>query len=185
MAPRARTESWAFLLALTVVIGALLTPVTLPLWHHVPELAFLQFPWRWMAVLGCCFGAAACALALGRARLPLSLAIATSLLLAGLCGSWAMLPFREGCEAHELPQQRVALFAAHHGVGPTDEYTPGNADNDQLRWDDPAWWLAIDVNAPGPGTVPNPASTIVDYDQPPPLEQTISGSAPMMLHVKL
>ena len=77
------------------------------------------------------------------------------------------------------------MFAAHHGVGPTDEYTPIDADNDQLRWDDPAWWLAANPNAPGPDTVPNPAATIVDYDQLPPLEQTFSGRAPMQLHLRV
>ena len=84
-----------------------------------------------------------------------------------------------------MPRDRLALFVTHHGVGPTDEYTPGDADNDQLRWDDPAWWLASDPNAPGPNTVPNPASTIENYDVPPPMEQTISGQAPMHLRVEL
>ena len=172
-------------LALSAVcIASLLFRVTLPLWHHLPELAFLQFPWRWMAVLGCVFGAGI-ALAVGRSRLPLAATALGAVALLSAAGPLAMVPFREGCEAHELPAERVALFAAHHGVGPTDEYTPGDADNDQLRWDDPAWWLTDNPNAPGPNTVPNPAATIVDYDQPPPLEQTVSGRAPTHLLLDL
>ena len=175
------------LLVLTVLamfIAALLFHITLPLWHLLPEMAFLQFPWRLLAVLGCVF-ALAVALALGTARLPLQVAGGAALLLAGVAGQLAIKPFREACEAHELPAERVALYAAHHGVGPTDEYTPGDADNDQLRWDDPASWLAEAPNTPGPGTVPNPAATITNYDEPPPLEQTVSGRAPTHLHLTL
>ncbi len=172
------------LAALTLVIAALLFHATLPVWHLLPEMAFLQFPWRLLAVLACVYGAAV-ALALGTIRVPALVAVALSVALAGVSGPLAMKPFREGCEAHELPRDRMALFAAHHGVGPTDEYTPGEADNDQLRWDDPAWWLNPDPKAPGPNTVPNPAATIVNYDEPPPLDQTVSGQAPTHLHLDL
>src|ERR1700761_8046382 len=40
------------LAALTLCIAFLLTPVSLALWHRLPELAFLQFPWRLLCVLG-------------------------------------------------------------------------------------------------------------------------------------
>lgn len=172
------------LMVLAAVIALLMWPVTLPLWRHVPELAFLQFPWRWLSVLGAAFGAGV-ALWLGRVRVPPLLALGGTLVAAAVCGWIAMVPFREGCEAQELPAARVALFNGHHGVGPTDEYTPNPADNDQLRWDNPAWWLTDQANAPGPGTVVNPASTIEDYDEPPPLAETVSGRAPMHLVVQV
>lgn len=173
--------------ALSVLAGLmflLLWPVTLPIWHFVPELAFLQFPWRLLAVLGCVFGLAV-ALALPRVRLSWSF---TALLALGIVGAATALtypPFRQGCEAEELPAACLARFRTLHGVAPTDEYTPTDADNDQLRWDDPAWWLAANPNAPGPHTVPNPAATILDYDQPPPMEQTLSGRAPTHLRLHL
>ncbi len=172
------------LAVLTVGIALLLVRVTLPLWHLLPELAFLQFPWRWLAVLGCVFGAAV-ALLVRNIRLWFAATALGCLVMAAACSPLELVPFREGCEAHELPQDRVALFTSLHGVGATDEYTPTTADNDQLRWDDPAWWLAKDANAPGPNTVPNPASTIEDYDVPPPLDQTVSGRAPMHLQLSL
>ncbi len=179
-----RRETLLTLTVLSVIVAALLFHGTLPLWHLLPEMAFLQFPWRLLAVLGCVY-ALAVALALGAARVPVALAVGMGLTLAFAAGQLAIKPFREGCEAHELPAERVALYAAHHGVGPTDEYTPGNADNDQLRWDDPAFWLAATPDAPGPDTVPNPAATITNYDEPPPLEQTVSGRAPTRLHLNL
>lgn len=172
------------ILCLAVLIAALLWQPAVPVWHLVPELAFLQFPWRLLAVLGCILGVAV-AMALGRLRLPTILACFIALAIAGLAATIAIRPFRESCEAHELLPARLALFGSHHGVGPTDEYTPVTADNDQLRWDDPAWWLAANLNDPGPDTVPNPAATIVDYDEPPPLSQTVSSQAPMHLELHL
>ncbi|MGI4830088.1 MAG: hypothetical protein ACRYFU_18090 [Janthinobacterium lividum] len=171
-------------LCLAILIAVLLWHPTVPVWHLLPELAFLQFPWRLLAVLGCVLGLAA-AIALGRVRMPVVLASVTALTIAGAATTIAIRPFREACEARELLPARISLFQAHHGVGPTDEYTPITADNDQLRWDDPAWWLAASLNDPGPNTVPNPAATIVDYDEPPPLNQTVSGHAPTHLQVHL
>lgn len=182
--PHAPRRTAHALAALSALIAFLVLHASLPVWHLLPELAFLQFPWRWMAVLGCLFGAAT-AVSLGPMRLPAAAALPLAVVLAGVASPAALHPFREGCEAHELPADRLALYATHHGVGPTDEYTPGDADNDQLRWDDPPWWLANTPNAPGPGTVPNPAATIENYDEPPPLEQTVSGRAPAQLHLHL
>ena len=170
--------------ALLAVIASLLWKGSLPVWHHVPELAFLQFPWRLLSVLGCVLGLAA-ASALRSLILPVPWAAAAALTIAVAGGAVGIVPFREACEAGELPAARLARFETHHGVGPTDEYTPEDADNDQLRWDDPAWWLAATPNAPGPGTVPNPAATITDYDEPPPMDQTVAGFAPHQLTLRL
>ena len=171
-------------LVVAAATTAMLCHVTLPLWHTLPELAFLQFPWRLLAVLGCVLGLAV-AVALGRTPLSGILTVTAAVAVVAVATTLAIRPFREGCEAGELLPARIALLASHHGVGPTDEYTPADADNDQLRWDDPAWWLAANPNAPGPNTVPNPAATILDYDQPPPLEQTVSGRAPTHLQLHL
>ena len=169
---------------LTAIIALLLWHGTVFIWHLAPELAFLQFPWRLLSVLGCVVGLAA-ALAARRIRFRARWVAIAALAIASLGGSLAIVPFREACEAGELPAARLARFETHHGVGPTDEYTPEDADNDQLRWDDPAWWLAATPNAPGPGTVPNPAATITDYDEPPPMDQTVAGFAPHQLTLRL
>ncbi len=166
------------------VIFLLLWHFTLPLWHTLPELAFLQFPWRLLAVLGPILGLGV-ALASARHRLKAVTGFLLALALLGSATNLAYPPLREVCEAGELPADRLALFRGGHGVGPTDEYTPTTADNDQLRWHDPGFWLAADANAPAPGTVPNPAATIPDYDAMPPLDQTISGRAPLQLHLQL
>ena len=172
------------LLAVAGLVFLLLWHFTLPLWHLLPELVFLQFPWRLLAVLGCVLGLSL-ALALADLKLPLAATVLLAFGFIAAATALAYRPFRQGCSAEELPPARLDRFHTLHGVGPTDEYTPTDADNDQLRWDDPAWWLSSNPNAPGPNTVPNPAATILDYDQPPPMEQTISGRAPLYLRLRL
>ncbi|HEY4009864.1 MAG TPA: hypothetical protein VGM11_06910, partial [Acidobacteriaceae bacterium] len=182
-----RTASFPILATLAAAITLLLTPVSLPLWNHVPELAFLQFPWRMLSMLGVIL-ALAVALALRRVpstRNTLAIASVLSLLTVAAMTAWEMHGFRQPCEALDQPAARAQLFVTHHGVEPTDEYTPTNADNDVLRWDNPAWWLASDAAAFAPNTVPNPAAAILNYDVPPPVDQTVSGIAPHHLQLKL
>lgn len=180
--PHREVRTLAFFLA--VLIFALLWHATLPLWHRLPELAFLQFPWRLLAVLGCVLGLAA-ALALPGSEVPMSIASVAAIAIIS-AGAWlAYAPLHQVCEANDLPADRIALFRAHHGVGPTDEYTPITADNDALRWHDPAFWLALQPNSPAPGTLPNPAASDPNYDAPPPLPETVSGQAPLHLQLHL
>ena len=138
---------------LTGVIAFLLTPPSLPLWHHAPELIFLQFPWRFLAIV-----AAVLALAtavnfrkLNLKPLPLtlvSLAIATGLSLA------AFRVFNQPCDTPDTVEARVALFHSTAGTEPTDEYTPAIADNDSLHKNDPPYWLS-----PNPDALP-PADAV-------------------------
>jgi hypothetical protein len=177
---------------LTVCIAFLLTPQSLFLWHHLPELAFLQFPWRFLCLLG-----ATLAVTIALAQPPTAISrnpisrksfAILSIAAVGFVGTMTALKittFRQPCEALDLPSVRAQLFSTHHGVEPTDEYTPTVADNDVLRSDDPGYWLASDAAAFAPNTLPNPAATIVNYDVPPPVDQTLSGVAPHHLHLNL
>ena len=59
----------------TCCVAFLLTPPSAILWRHLPKLLFLQFPWRFCAVLGAT-SAALLALALCRTRLQPAVAVA-------------------------------------------------------------------------------------------------------------
>ena len=202
----ARPSILPILTTLTLTIALLLTPASLPLWHHLPELAFLQFPWRLLALL-----APICALALAL-TLPTSPqsrysradvltgppfaadiaddvssrpkrsgverpAVVLALLLLALA---LILPayatFRQTCDDEDTAQARFALFRTPTGDEPTDEYTPTNADNDALK-----------DNNPGYRLLPKPAgddTRTADDDTPPPPNAN-PGPAPLRLDLTL
>jgi hypothetical protein len=144
---------------LTLAIVLLLTPITLPLWNHLPEMAFLQFPWRFLAILAVVLGLA---LALTLKSLPLSLlqqTLLTMAIAAALTFS-SYSVFRQVCGPKDTVASHAALFHSSHGTDPTDEYTPLTADNDALSENNPAFWLANSPTADSPTHAPpGPAPT--------------------------
>jgi len=151
---------------LTVAIALLLTPLTAIIWNHAPELSFLQFPWRFMAILA---AAMSLAVALAPTRLTLKpttqAAIAIALATALTYPAYAI--FRQSCDEEDTPTAREALFRSNHGTDPTDEYTPITADNDSLAQSDPPYWLSPDPNAKAPSqTQPAPTATHLTLNAP-------------------
>ena len=135
------------LLILTALIGFLLTPLSAPLWRIAPELAFLQFPWRLLALLTPIL---AWAIAVAMASLPASTpakrhSLPPWLAIAG-CGLLVLLVtpaprlFFQHCDAVDTPEGRAAQYASPTGTEPTDEYTPTTADNDALHPGDARFW---------------------------------------------
>jgi len=191
------TETSTALATLTLLIAFCLTSLSTPLFNHLPELVYLQFPWRMLSLLGVVFALAVALLLedLTSSTIP-SIAwfhramsrSGTALVVAAVTLSSTYLCihiFRQGCELADLPAVHAQLFATGHGEPPTDEYTPSNADSDFLRTDNPGYWLSTDPQAFAQNTIPNPAATIVNYDTPPSLDQTLSTPAPHQLALDL
>jgi hypothetical protein len=189
---------------LTLVIAFLMVPLSTPVWQHVPELAFLQFPWRLLTILAAVLGLAVALLLAGlearrssndsstlpiavrTVRAPVLAAQILATLLCPLALSWVCFHlYAQGCDPNDRPGAVAALLRTHHGADPTDEYTPTDADNDVLRTDNPGYWLAPDPQAFAPGTIPNPNATNPDYDRPTPIDQTVSAPAPLHLSLTL
>ena len=157
--PSKETPATTITLALlTGSIAFLLTPPSTPLWNHLPELAFLQFPWRLLSVLAVVL-TLAIALLLRNANLGTGITLPLSLVLIAALTFAAIHNFRQPCDDTDLPTARAQAFNAHQGVEPTDEYTPNAADNDMLRTDDPPYWISSDPAAFAPNTAPNPGAT--------------------------
>ena len=186
---------------LTLFIAFLLIPISTPIWLHLPELAFLQFPWRLLTILATVL---AFALALlfnnlsERSKIPGASFIAwlhramsgkATLFAAPFCalalGLICIHLYRQPCDTTDLPTSIAQAFTTHHGVAPTDEYTPLHADNDYLRPNDPAYWLSPDPNAFAPGTTPNPAATDPSFDGDIPESETLSAQSPQHLTLNL
>ena len=144
---------------LTATITLLLTPLTKFVWTHAPELSFLQFPWRFLAIL-----AAVLALTIALALTPLQLKPATTTLLTLTIAATLTYPayqtFHQPCDPEDTVKARVALFHSNQGTDPTDEYTPTTADNDSLAHNNPPYWLAQNPNDAAPlNTQPGTAPT--------------------------
>jgi hypothetical protein len=172
------------MLGTTVLIAFLLVPLSTPVWLHLPELAFLQFPWRMLTVLSAVLGLTL-ALLLGGMREQRGVVLGVSLVCPVVLSLFCNHLYRQRCERGDLPVSVARAFRTHHGVAPTDEYTPAQADNDFLRADDPAYWLSTDPQAFAPGTVANPAATDPNYNSDTLPADTLSAEAPHRLELEL
>jgi hypothetical protein len=125
------------LIASLFTICILLLPFSDILWKHAPELRFLQFPWRWLLVLGIAM-AALIGLALRGSFLEAStrktiLVRATSMLaLAVVMSSLAAYAFWQPCDDEDNIAAQRATFR-EGGFEGTDEYTAINTDNGDIQ----------------------------------------------------
>jgi 6-pyruvoyl-tetrahydropterin synthase related domain len=164
--PTQRNTLTNSLAILTLAIALLLTPLTAIFWNHAPELAFLQFPWRFLAILAAVFGLAA-ALALARVHFKPITRTLIAIAIAATLTYPAYALFHQTCDEEDTPAARQALFHSNQGTDPTDEYTPTTADNDSLAHNDPAFWLSPNPNAKAPtNTQPSPTPTHLSITSP-------------------
>lgn len=134
---------WLPLVILSIVISMLQFHWTDFFWRFMPELRFLQFPWRWMLVLGMTFaalaGMASSAAASFSAMTTRAIGIRAGLLLLLACGVsvWASIRYWQPCDEEDNIAAQTSTF---HGSGfeGTDEYTPGRADNGLVQQGLPA-----------------------------------------------
>lgn len=107
-----------------------------PLWELVPPLAFLQFPWRFLAVatLGCCFAAGYLPSAMG-SRPRAAWAMAAALCVAAIALGWSWL---QPSAMHRVPDERlvrpIEISKARHGLF---DFLPRGVDLDRFLADPP------------------------------------------------
>ncbi len=130
-ARQATREIWWPLLVLAAASAALMFRATQLAWRHLPELRFVQFPWRWLFALSLAFGFfAAAALRETRARLAWML-----LLAAMLAGSGAYLVHVTWWDTQDAPVLQAAMgrdLRTAPGYEGTDEYQSLGADRYDL-----------------------------------------------------
>ena len=152
---RKRDATTIALLGMAGCIAFLLTPLSLRLWPHIPELVYLQFPWRMCALL-----AAAAALLLARLlprTLPPGWVLACSLLVLAACVPPAWASFAQHCDDDDSVAGRTALFHSADGTEAMDEYTPLHADDDVQPRNPPYWtYCAEGHDHPDEDDVPPP-----------------------------
>jgi hypothetical protein len=123
---------------LAAIILLLLLPASALVWKYAPELAFLQFPWRWLTALAPIF---ALLLAAAMGRLPRLVALGSATLLAACLVIGAHHHFAEACDPEDLPKIFFAELEAGIGHDAAGDYTPVSADIDDLMPDTRHVWF--------------------------------------------
>jgi len=127
-ASAANRTSRVFLPATVLALAAtlLMSPVTTIFWRFLPELRFLQFPWRWMAMLAVCAVIFTVASARGSLRWSWMLAAVFAIVGAGhyvAKHSW--------WDSDDMPTLQAAMEDGS-GFEGTDEYDPVGDDRTDL-----------------------------------------------------
>ena len=152
---------WWIPLALTpVAVLFLLFPVSHSLWNLLPNLRFLQFPWRWLVVLE-----APMAVFLASAvwphpssRLWRRVAVAAAC-IAVFLGMTALAEekFFQACDAEDGVPGMLGTYRSGHGFAGQGEYEPIGADNSLIAAGLPDACLVSDPTTEL-GTVPEGVS---------------------------
>jgi hypothetical protein len=111
---------------LSAAVLLLMLPLTSPAWSYLPELRFVQFPWRWMAMLAVCAILFTAATAGEKRRwIP----VAAVALLTFACGRY--LVKHTWWDTEDMPTLEAAI-ASGEGFEGTDEYDPEGDDHTDL-----------------------------------------------------
>lgn len=159
------------------VIAFLLLPFSDFFWQHAPELKFLQFPWRWLLVLGMVM-----AVLIGFAlrgsfqkadtRRHILIRSIAMLALAAVMASIAAHSFWQPCDDEDnIAAQRDTFH--ENGFEGTDEYTAHDADNSEIQQDLPQVRVTASVDADeadssiaeNPEWTPKPADARIQVDR--------------------
>ena len=137
--PREGYEIRGPLIFLAAVIACLLLPFSDGVWRYAPELKFLQFPWRWLLVLGLIAAllGGLCLRGEARTRRAISVRAGFILLLACIMSGLAWVHFWQPCDEEDNVRAQISTFPAT-GFEGTDEYTAAPADNGDIQQGLPA-----------------------------------------------
>ncbi len=123
---------WIPLALVPFAILFLLLPISLPVWNLLPDLRFLQFPWRWLVALEApmaAFFAAAVWPSRPRLRFPVSAACVAVFLGATFYASSA---YFLACDNESTVAATLSAYRTHTGFEGDDEYQPQGADGTDL-----------------------------------------------------
>lgn len=126
-------ELWWMLLALGLASVLLMFPPVFLLWRYLPELRFVQFPWRWLVPLGA-VNAFFIAAAAGRSRRAW---LCWAALLAANAGMATAIVRDAWWDTEDIPVLSEAIRSGQ-GYEGTDEYAPLGCDHYSLPGVDPA-----------------------------------------------
>jgi len=123
------------LATLTAGVLLLMLPITSLFWRFLPELRFVQFPWRWMSVLALCSVIFMAATATAKLRW---IWLAVTVVAAASCGHY--IARHTWWDTEDMPTLEAAM-ASGEGFEGTDEYDPASDDRSELPQKQPRAWF--------------------------------------------
>ncbi len=120
-----------FALISGIILGLQL-PISLPIWNLLPQLRFLQFPFRWLVVLDAPM-AVLFAGAIWPCKSPSvsrrASALAAGIVLLAVSAAYANTSFFRVCEPGGSLDELLSRYRAGTGFWGADEYAPPGSDN--------------------------------------------------------
>jgi len=124
---------WWMIVTLAAASTFVMFPASLWFWRHLPELQFLQFPWRWLVPLGIPY-AFFLASAISQARWRWIWYTALALVIVATATA---IVHDAWWDSEDIPVLMSAI-RSQHGYEGTDEYEPLGSDRYQLPGQPPA-----------------------------------------------
>jgi len=123
---------WIPLAAIPIVICIFLFPISRPLWHLLPEMPFLQYPWRWLEAVEAPMAILFVAAIWPSSRLGRKLALATCAALFFAATVFAGTAYFQVCYPEDTVASVVAAYHAGAGFEGMSEYAPPGSDISQI-----------------------------------------------------
>jgi hypothetical protein len=128
---------WWICVTLGAIATLMMVPLSAPVWNHLPKLYFIQFPWRWLSVLGLAFAFLAAASMCSWRQRWVRLLI--PIIVLGATGAAATRMVRDAwwdsCDTPFIADE----ISGGHGYEGTDEYSPLGSDRSDLISSDAAY----------------------------------------------
>lgn len=151
-----RQRSILWLASFVPLILLLLLPVSAWVWRFTPQLAYLQFPWRWLLVLApvtvlLVAGSASRYMRSGKFAVIAIVLFAFAIVLS-------TRTFHQYCDEEDNVSAQLTLMHNGDGQEGTDEYTPLDDDSAEIMQDVPEVRVLVTPTAeePDSGKVQNP-----------------------------
>lgn len=135
-----KPELWSALLAWAIACSVVMFPVATLLWHYLPKLEFMQFPWRWLLCLSMIF---ALFVTVGLQRWWMRATVCAVALLV-IAMAWVRIQVPWWDNRSDLKEMRDNMID-QIGYEGTDEYTPVGADPSAI--DKNAWKVRVEGTA--------------------------------------
>ncbi|MGD1106327.1 MAG: 6-pyruvoyl-tetrahydropterin synthase-related protein [Terracidiphilus sp.] len=126
---------WIPIAAIPIVVLFLLFPISRPVWHMLPQMPFLQYPWRWLEAVEApmaIFFVAAIWPSSRNARRSRILALSACAVLFIAATVYAGTTFFQVCYPEDTVASTLISYRAGAGFEGMYEYEPPNGDVSQI-----------------------------------------------------